>query len=86
MKSHTFFSHEQLFRWIAGAVAAAISAAAFLTALHFQNAQNFIIGPAADNEIHRVVIAGKRMTEQEKLNYDLAPTQIARVEIIGVRS
>jgi len=86
MKSRTFFSQEYLPKWIAGSIAATISAAAFSTALHCQNAQNFITAPTSDNEIHRVVIEGKRMTAQEKLDYDLAPTQIARVEIIGVRS
>ena len=32
-----------------------------------------------------VVIVGKKMTNEEKLVYDLAPQEIARVEIIGKR-
>lgn len=35
--------------------------------------------------IPQVVVTGRRMTEAEKLNFDLAPEEIARVEIIGTR-
>ena len=35
--------------------------------------------------IQQVVIVGKRMTSEEKSAFDIAPTEVARVEIVGKR-
>jgi len=84
MKLHALFAQRHHAKWIASFatfVAFAISAAAFFTALHFQNPHNLIPTAAANDEIYHVVIVGKRMTAEEKQNYDLTPEQFAREEL-----
>ncbi|PRC95265.1 hypothetical protein S2091_0460 [Solimicrobium silvestre] len=68
-------------------LAVALIAAVAATSLAFQNgggAKNTAIA-MTEVPVQQVVIAGKRMTAEEKLAYDLAPKEIARVEIIGQR-
>ena len=65
----------------------ALLAATFAVGASFQqsvhaNTSQIVAEPLA---VQQIVIEGKRMTAEEKLNYDLVPQEIARVEIVGKR-
>lgn len=65
---------------------AVITASAAISLAFYQpgNATSSMI-ELGQNYVQQVIVEGARMTDAEKLNYDLAPQEIARVEIIGKR-
>ena len=72
-------------KWLWVLPALSISAAILLVTFCVPEEMPVNASSRSDLPAHQVVIEHKRMTAQEKLDYDLAPERIARVEITAHR-
>ena len=85
MKSSAEPSKKVRTAWLWSLPALLVCGSVALICTYQPQAHSTQAGPAPDPHIYQVVIEGKRMTASEKLNYDLSPDQVARVEITGHR-